>query len=118
MDTNNALAAFDALSQPTRLAIFRLLVRVGAAGLPAGEIAEAVEGRQNTVSAHLASLARAGLIEPAREGRVIRYRASYRTAGDLVVFLLEDCCGGRPEICAPLVTNLSCLRPGSIENAV
>jgi ArsR family transcriptional regulator, arsenate/arsenite/antimonite-responsive transcriptional repressor len=111
MDTKDALSAFDALSQPTRLAIFRLLIKVGEEGLPAGEIADAVNGVQNTVSTHLASLNRAGLIDSSREGRVIRYRANFAVAGDLVAFLLEDCCGGRAEICAPLVSNLSCLQP-------
>lgn len=115
MDTNNALAAFSALSQPTRLAIFRLLVRAGENGLPAGQIAEAVEGMQNTVSTHLAILTRAGLIEAERNGRVIRYRASFAAAGDLVAYLLEDCCGGRPEVCAPLLANLSCLQPATTE---
>ncbi len=115
MDTIDALAAFDALSQPTRLAIFRLLVKQGAGGLPAGEIAEAVGGRQNTVSTHLAALARAGLVRAEREGRIIRYEASYAAARDLVAFLLEDCCDGRPEICAPLLSNLSCLNPSKAE---
>ncbi len=111
MDTNAALNAFDALSQETRLAIFRLLIKAGHDGLPAGTIADAVGGRQNTVSSHLATLARAGLIASTREGRVMRYRASFATAGDLVAFLLEDCCGGRPEVCSPLLANLSCLQP-------
>lgn len=110
MDTNNALEAFAALSQETRLAIFRLLVKAGHEGLAAGVIAERVEGRQNTISSHLAALSRAGLIESERDGRSIIYRASYKTAGDLIAFLLEDCCGGRAEICAPLVNNLACLQ--------
>ena len=109
MDTSEALSALSALSQPTRLAIFRLLVRAGEDGVAAGEIATAVGGVQNTISSHLATLARAGLIAPERAGRVVRYRASYATAGDLVAFLLEECCGGRPEICVPLVS-LSCLQ--------
>lgn len=113
MDTNTALDAFAALSQPTRLAIFRLLIKAGPKGMPAGEIADAVGGRQNTVSTHLAALSRAGLIASERDGRVIRYAASFATAGDLVAFLLEDCCGGRPEVCAPLIANLSCLQPSA-----
>tara|TARA_R100000365_G_C2739070_1_gene67936 strand:+ start:1381 stop:1776 length:396 start_codon:yes stop_codon:yes gene_type:complete len=115
MDTDHALDAFDALSQPTRLAIFRRLVKIGPEGLPAGEIAEAVNGRQNTISSHLAALTRSGLIVSEREGRTIRYSANFKTAGDLVAFLLEDCCGGRPEVCAPLVTNLSCLQQTATE---
>lgn len=115
MDKETALGAFDALSQATRLEIFRLLVRAGEDGIPAGEIADIVSGRQNTVSSHLAVLARAGLIVAERAGRTIRYRASYRTAGDLIAFLLEDCCGGRAEICAPLVANLACLQSSATE---
>ncbi|WP_417584669.1 ArsR/SmtB family transcription factor [Pelagibacterium sp.] len=111
MDTEHALSVFDALSQPTRLAIFRRLIKAGEAGLPAGEIAVSVNGRQNTTSSHLATLARSGLIAATREGRSIRYSANYTVAGDLVAFLLEDCCGGRPEVCAPLITNLACLQP-------
>jgi len=113
MDNNSALEAFDALSQTTRLEIFRLLVRSGADGLPAGEIATAVEGRQNTVSSHLAVLARAGLVRSDRRGRTVCYRADYDAAGALVAYLLEDCCGGRPEVCGPLVDNLACLRPAA-----
>lgn len=81
--------------------------------MPAGGIATSVGGVQNTVSSHLAALTRAGLIASERSGRVVRYRASYRTAGDLVAFLLEDCCGGRAEICAPLLSNLACLNPSA-----
>lgn len=115
MDTNSALKAFDALSQVTRLEIFRVLVKVGEEGMPAGEIAEAVNGRQNTVSSHLAALSRAGLVTSEREGRIIRYRASFRAAGELVAFLLEDCCSGRPEVCVPLVANLACLQTPATE---
>jgi ArsR family transcriptional regulator len=113
MDTKSAQEAFGALSQSTRLEIFRLLVKAGSEGVPAGEIADAVGARQNTVSSHLAILTRAGLIAAQREGRTIRYSASYSTAGDLVAFLLEDCCGGSPEVCAPLMANLSCLQEGA-----
>ncbi len=115
MDTNAALSAFDALSQPTRLDIFRLLIKAGPDGLPAGDIAEAVDGKQNTVSSHLATLARSGLIAAERQGRVIRYAASYKAAGDLVAFLLQDCCNGSPQVCAPLVQTLDCLQPASLE---
>ncbi len=110
MDTNAALEAFAALSQETRLAIFRLLIKAGPEGMAAGTIAEQVDGRQNTISSHLAALARADLIESKRDGRSIIYRASYKAAGDLIAFLLEDCCGGRAEICTPLVNNLACLQ--------
>lgn len=114
MDKYAALEALAALGQETRLDIFRLLVRAGSKGLLAGQIAEGVGGRQNTVSSHLAILARAGLIESERDGRTIRYVVRYSRAGDLVAYLLEDCCGGRPEVCAPLIANLSCLQPSEV----
>ena len=102
MDETIALDALAALAQPTRLAVFRLLVRTRPTGLYAGEIAERLGVVQNTLSTHLAVLARAGLIEAHREGRAIRYVADADRMRDLIAYLLEDCCGGRPEICGPL----------------
>ncbi|WP_404403196.1 ArsR/SmtB family transcription factor [Pelagibacterium halotolerans] len=115
MDTNDAIDAFSALAQTTRLDIVRALIKAGPDGLTAGAVAEAVAGRQNTVSNHLSILARAGLIEGERDGRTIHYRANFDTAYRLVAFLLEDCCGGRPEVCAPLLSTLSCLQPENAE---
>lgn len=97
-----ALAAFGALAQPTRLAVFRLLVRQEPDGLPAGAIAAAVGGPHNTLSTHLAVLARAGLVTATREGRSIVYRADLEGMRQLVAFLLADCCDGRPEVCGPI----------------
>lgn len=113
MDTNNALDAFTALSQETRLDIFRRLIKSGEDGLSAGTISDAVGGRQNTVSSHLAILSRAGLIAAERDGRSIIYRARYDTVRTLVAFILEDCCNGAPEVCSPLIKNLACLQPAS-----
>ncbi|MDE0537787.1 MAG: metalloregulator ArsR/SmtB family transcription factor [Rhodospirillales bacterium] len=103
MDKNQALAAFAALSQETRLDALRLLVAAGPKGLAAGEIAERLGVRQNTMSANLAILDRAGLVTSRREGRSVRYFASLESLRDVVGFLMEDCCGGRPELCAPLL---------------
>ncbi len=103
MDKNQALAAFAALSQETRLDALRLLVAAGPNGLAAGEIAERLAVRQNTMSANLAILDRAGLVASRREGRSVRYAASLESLRDVVGFLMEDCCGGRPELCAPLL---------------
>ncbi|HOV04466.1 MAG TPA: metalloregulator ArsR/SmtB family transcription factor [Kaistiaceae bacterium] len=102
MDEAIALDALAALAQPTRLAVFRLLVRTRPTGLYAGEIADRLGVVQNTLSTHLAVLARAGLVEAHREGRAIRYVADADRMRDLIAYLLEDCCGGRPEICGPL----------------
>ncbi|WP_127143283.1 ArsR/SmtB family transcription factor [Pelagibacterium montanilacus] len=116
MDTNDALDAFGALASPTRLDIFRALVSAEPEGISAGRVAELLGGRQNTVSAHLAALSRAGLIVGERDGRTIVYRARMETVASLVSFLLEDCCGGRPEICRPVASALACLQPAPSES--
>jgi DNA-binding transcriptional ArsR family regulator len=99
MAAPHALAALAALGQPTRLAIFRLLVRKEPAGLSAGALAEAVGCQHNTFSTHIAILARAGLVKGTREGRTITYRADAVGMSALIAFLVTDCCDGRPELC-------------------
>jgi ArsR family transcriptional regulator, arsenate/arsenite/antimonite-responsive transcriptional repressor len=95
----HALAALAALGQPTRLDIFRLLIRREPDGLAAGAIAEAVGCAQNTLSNHLGILARSGLIRGIRDGRSIVYRADVEGMRALIAFLITDCCDGHPEIC-------------------
>jgi DNA-binding transcriptional ArsR family regulator len=107
MDELKALVAFAALSQATRLQTFRLLVRREPDGLPAGELARLIGVPQNTMSAHLSILANAGLVHGERQSRSIIYRADLARLRDLVLFLLKDCCGGRTELCAPLIAELS-----------
>ncbi|MBZ0130175.1 MAG: helix-turn-helix domain-containing protein [Rhodobacteraceae bacterium] len=108
MDKNHALAAFGALSQRTRLDVFRLLIKAGVAGMSAGEISETLGVRQNTMSANLSVLVRSGLIRNAREGRSIRYFADMGGLRGLLAFLMEECCGGRPETCQPVIDELAC----------
>lgn len=108
MDKTNALDAFAALSQPTRLDVFRLLIKAGDAGMAAGDISTALQVRQNTMSANLGVLARAGLIRSTREGRSIRYFADMDGLRGLLAYLLEECCGGRPELCQPIINQLAC----------
>lgn len=108
MDKNNALDAFAALSQPTRLDVFRLLVKAGDEGMLAGQISDALEVRQNTMSANLSILAHSGLIRNQREGRTIRYFADMDGMRGLLAFLMEDCCGGRPELCQPVIDEIAC----------
>ena len=103
MDKSLALEALAALSHETRLELFRLLTRAEPVGMCAGEIAAAMAARQNTISTNLAILAHAGLIRSVREGRNIRYFADLDGMRQLLTFLTEDCCGGRPEVCAPLL---------------
>lgn len=104
MEQINAITAFAALAQPSRLDAFRLLIKAGPEGMAAGEIAAALGARQNTMSANLSVLHGAGLVSNSREGRSIRYFANFNTTRELISFLMEDCCGGRPEICAPLTS--------------
>ena len=99
MSPAHALAALSALGQPTRLEIFRLLIRREHEGLAAGAIADIVGAPHNTLSTHLAILARAGLVRGAREGRSIVYRADIEGMRDLISFLVTDCCDGHPELC-------------------
>ena len=108
MDRKAALAALAALGQDTRLEVFRLLVQVGAEGLPAGAIAERLSTVQNTMSAHLKILAHAGLVQPRREGRVVRYAVDMTGFRDLLAYLMEDCCNGRPELCRPIINAVTC----------
>jgi ArsR family transcriptional regulator, arsenate/arsenite/antimonite-responsive transcriptional repressor len=95
----HALAALAALGQPTRLEIFRMLIRREPDGLPAGKIGEAIGCAHNTLSSHLGILARAGLIRATREGRSITYRANVSGMRALIDFLVTDCCDGHPELC-------------------
>ena len=100
---SSALAQLSALAQENRLALFRLLIKAGPEGLPAGEIASALGVPPNTLSAQLTLLSNAGLIEGTRQGRSIIYKAQYEAISGLIVFLMEDCCQGRSEICAPVL---------------
>jgi ArsR family transcriptional regulator, arsenate/arsenite/antimonite-responsive transcriptional repressor len=99
MSAPHALAALAALGQPTRLEIFRLLIRREPDGLLAGKIAEIVGCAHNTLSSHLAILARAGLIRATRDGRSINYRVDVSGMRSLLEFLVTDCCDGHPELC-------------------
>ncbi|MHB1220276.1 MAG: ArsR/SmtB family transcription factor [Alphaproteobacteria bacterium] len=94
-----AIDALSALAQRSRLEVFRLLVHRGPAGMPAGEIADAVGIPANTMSAHLAILTRAGLVTPRRSGRSVVYTVDFDGMKTLMTFLMEDCCQGRPELC-------------------
>jgi DNA-binding transcriptional ArsR family regulator len=107
MDSESAIAILSALAQASRLECFRLLVRHEPNGLPAGEIAREIGVPQNTMSTHLAILARAGLIEAERRGRSIVYRARLEALRELSLFLLKDCCGGDVALCAPLIKELT-----------
>ncbi|CUH85326.1 ArsR/SmtB family transcription factor [Thalassovita mediterranea] len=108
MDKLTALSAFAALSQGNRLDAFRLLIKAGDQGLAAGEIAEALEVKQNTMSASLSVLHQAGLVRNERQGRSIRYFVDMVGLRGLLAFLMEDCCGGNPDLCRPILDDIAC----------
>ena len=115
MDLESSVAALSALAQSTRLEVFRLLVRNEARGLPAGEIAKLLGVPHNTMSTHLSILSRTGLVSSERDGRSIVYRVDLGAVRGFFVYLLKDCCDGRPELCQPLLDDLTpcCLPTGA-----
>lgn len=108
MKENEAIAGFGALAQETRLRVLRLLVAAGPAGRSAGAIARAVCASPSSLSFHLRELERAGLITQRRDARSIIYAAALATVSDLIRFLMQDCCAGHPEICAPALATPCC----------
>lgn len=112
MESENVILALAALAQPTRLDVFRLLVKHEPEGLPAGDIARELTVPHNTMSSHLGILSRAGLVRSERRSRSIIYRADLDRFREVVTFLLKDCCGGHPGVCAPLIDALApCCAP-------
>lgn len=103
MDMKQAITAFGALSQESRLDVFRRLVQAGQEGMLSGEIATALGQKQNTASVNLSILLRAGLIRNERDGRTVRYFVDFDGVGGMLGYLLEDCCGGQAEQCRPLI---------------
>ena len=104
LDETQALDAFAALSQPTRLQMMRALVVAGPEGRAAGAVGQAVGAAPSGASFHLAHLERAGLVTSRRVARSVVYAANYPALAGLVDFLMLDCCQGHPEICAPAAT--------------
>jgi ArsR family transcriptional regulator len=116
MESKAAVNMLSALGHEGRLAIFRLLVKAGPGGVAAGEIARALAAPPSSLSANLNVLSHAGLIASRREGRSIIYTADYAAMSGMLGFLMEDCCNGAPEICAPLgavLTRVKACAPGS-----
>ena len=107
MEKTKALDALSALSQETRLDVYRLLVQAAPEGMAAGAIAAKLGVVPNTMSTHLGILAGAGLIAAKREGRVIRYTADMGGMKELLTYLMRDCCQGNPDICAPVIETIT-----------
>ena len=96
MDTKASLAALAALAQESRLAVFRLLVQAGPAGMPASKIAEHLGIAPSSLSFHLKELSHAGLLASRQDGRFVIYSANVEAMNGLIAFLTENCCGGVP----------------------
>jgi ArsR family transcriptional regulator, arsenate/arsenite/antimonite-responsive transcriptional repressor len=107
MKKSQALDALAALSQETRLDIFRRLIREFPDPLAAGDLSRELSVPPSTLSTHLGILSRAGLVKPERQGRTILYVADTGGARALLTFLINDCCRGQPEICKPLLDAIS-----------
>jgi DNA-binding transcriptional ArsR family regulator len=102
MEMDDAIKRLSALAQESRLEVFRLLVKAGPEGRAAGDIARTLGIQPNTLSAQLLVLSNARLVRARRDGRSIIYSVNFESISDLLVFLMEDCCGGRSEVCVPL----------------
>ena len=106
MEMKPAVTALSALAHQGRLMTFRMLVQAGREGISAGDIARRLDVPPNTLSANLTILSNAGLIDSRREGRSVIYSAQYQAMTDLLEYLMQDCCGGAPEICASLTNSV------------
>src|SRR5580658_5488493 len=115
MDEKRAIAALGALAQETRLALFRLLVTIGPAGLPAGVIAERLGVQPSSLSFHLKELQHAGLITQRRLSRQLIYSAEYGAMNDLLAYLTENCCGR--VVCAPVCNPADTFKTGESDEA-
>jgi ArsR family transcriptional regulator, arsenate/arsenite/antimonite-responsive transcriptional repressor / arsenate reductase (thioredoxin) len=102
MELSDAAQIFGALAQESRLGVLRLLLAHGPNGLSAGELAEKLGTPASTTSFHLSALERAGLIISTRRGRHIIYAVRMIALRELLAFLTETCCGGRPELCGDI----------------
>lgn len=99
MKPDQVVKALSALAQPTRLAIYRMLVARGPQGLAAGQIAEKLKASPATLSFHFRALSHAGLLKGRQEGRFVYYAANFAVMNDMVEYLTENCCGGDADAC-------------------
>ena len=115
MKTKQVLAALSALSQETRLALFRLLIKRGPEWMPAGVIAEQLGVPPSSLSFHLQQLVHAGLITQRRLSRQLIYSADYTAMNGLMAYLSENCCG--TVSCAPVCNPATAFVPGDLDHA-
>jgi ArsR family transcriptional regulator len=100
MEKRTAIDLFESLSSGIRLDIYRLLVKAGPEGMVAGRISSALDVPPANLSFHLKAMTQPGLIKVEQEGRFQRYRADVALMVELVAYLTQECCAGRPELCA------------------
>lgn len=100
MKLAQVVKALSALAQPTRLAIYRLLVQRGPVGMAAGQVSEKLKVSPATLSFHFKTLSHARLIESRQDGRFIYYAANFAVMNDMLAYLTENCCGGNQAACA------------------
>lgn len=103
MDSDRAVEAFQALGHQIRMRVFRLLMQEGPSGLPAGKIGQILNVTPSTLSTHLHVLKRAGLLMSSRHKQQISYAVDIEGTRRILIFLTQDCCKGRPEICEGLL---------------
>lgn len=121
MKSSDAVSALAALAQDHRLAVYRMLVKRGPEGMSAGEIAGALRIPASSLSFHLAQLNHVGLVIQRRESRSLIYSADFDRMNGLLAYLVEDCCQGRPEVCAPMaetVSRAACCAPAAMKKKV
>jgi DNA-binding transcriptional ArsR family regulator len=110
MEINEATARLMSIAHQGRLSAFRTIVKAGPEGLSAGELAQRLSVQPNTLSAQLNILSASGLLMNERFGRSIIYRADLSALNEIVLYLIEDCCDGRDEVCAPILDALQSVR--------
>ena len=110
MEINDAIARLTGLSHEGRLRAFREIVKVGQPGISAGDLARRLKIPPNTLSAQLSILSSANLVTSCRNGRSIVYNADLPALNELVLYLIEDCCEGRDEVCAPILDAIQSVR--------
>lgn len=111
METKLIVAALSALAQESRLAIFRLLVQAGPAGMPAGRISEAAGIAPSSLSFHLKEMSHANMVASRQEGRYVIYSANFDTMNSLLAYLTENCCNG-----VPCTSDRACNTPTSVNS--
>lgn len=117
MDSEFAMRAFSAMSQETRLDVFKLLMSAGPVGMTASELSERLDVRQNTMSTNLTILLNADLVRREREGRSVRYFISLDGVKRLLTYFLEDCCGSSADVHKPLLNDMFDFKVSSSKKA-